>query len=154
MKSVLGKRMLNLLAIALCPVAIGFVHWKYFFPRSAHSDFRFQLVGECLELLVLGGIFVLAYFGFANERRQGEAIPLSNGKKALGGVAIGITSIVLAWREFFPNDQFKLSAGIDALTFSLFMGLFMYIYWIQFSRESGKAFQGRRKVSRVSHLDG
>ena len=138
MKSKTGKRVLNLLAIALCPVSIGFVHWKYFFPRSAHSDFRFQLVGECLELLALGGIFVLAYFGFANERRQGEAIPLSNGKKALGGVVIGITSIVLAWREFFPNDQFKLAAGIDALMFSLFMGLFMYIFGFNFRWNQGR----------------
>ena len=138
MKSVFGKKVLNLLAIALCLVAIGFARWQYFFPLSAHSDFRFQVVGECLELLVLGGILVLAYFGFAGERRKGGTMPMSNGKKALGGVAIATTSIVLAWRDFFPNDQFKLSAGIDALMLSLFMGLFLSIFGFNFRRNQGK----------------
>ncbi len=138
MKSVFGKRVLNLLAIALCPVAIGFAHWKYFFPLSAHSDFRFQVVGECLELLVLGGIFVLAYFGFASERRQGGTMPMSNRKKALGGVVMAVVSLMLAWREFFSNDQFKLSAGIDAIMISLFMGVFMYIFGYNFHRNQGK----------------
>ena len=35
-----AKKTLNILSILAVPVAIGFMHWRYFSPLAAHSDLR------------------------------------------------------------------------------------------------------------------
>jgi hypothetical protein len=119
------KKSLELLLIIAMPTVALLIHWHYLFPRSARSDFRFQAIGESLEVLVILGTFALLYFGFTKERRKVSPVPVSDGKRALAGVAFVVMLIALGWRTFFPGDQFSLSAGIGDLIGALITGVFM-----------------------------
>jgi hypothetical protein len=123
MRSRVGSAAKNIVFVIAMPCVIALMHWRYFFPRSDHSDLQFQLTGEAIELSVIAGILARVYFGFAESRRS--QLDLSASSKILGGIAFAAISIALGWREYFTLHQFSLGAGLDNLGFSLFMGFFM-----------------------------
>jgi hypothetical protein len=133
-----AKKTVNILAILAVPLAIGFMHWRYFFPVAAHSDLQFQIVGESAESLAIVGICALIFFSFAEKRKKAGPTQVSDGLKVLAGAAFAALSITLDWREFFPNDRFDPSAGIAGLVGSLFMGLFFGIFAFAFQKQQGK----------------
>jgi hypothetical protein len=133
-----AKKTLNILSILAVPVAIGFMHWRYFFPLAAHSDLQFQIVGESVEFLAIVGICALIFFGFAEKRKKAAAGQVSDGLKVLAGTAFTALSIALDWREFFPNNRFDPSAGIGGLVGSLFIGLFFGIFAFAFQKQPGR----------------
>ena len=138
MKSRTGKRLMNLLVVALLFAAIGFVDWGHFFPVSAHSDLGFQVVGECIEVMVVLGVFSIAYFGFAKERRKNSHVQVSDGKRVVGGAVFAALMIFLNWRAFFPGDRFNFEAGFGDLIGAVFAGALMGLLVVSNKRSTQK----------------
>jgi hypothetical protein len=114
-------KVLKLLVIIALFVAIGFVDWHRFFPLSAHTDLRFQAIGESIEVLFFLGILLWA-FGFAEQRRKAASGQISDGMKALAATVFAVGSLATNWRDFFPNNLFNLSAGAGDIVGAIFMG--------------------------------
>ncbi len=132
------KKTLNILSIFAVPVLIGYMHWRYFFPLAVHPDLQFQIAGESIAFLAIVGFFAMIFFGFAEKRNGVSPGQVSDGMKVLAGAAFAAISVALDWREFFPNDRFDPSAGVDGLVGSLFMGLFFGICAFSFQKQPGK----------------
>jgi hypothetical protein len=75
----------------------------YFLPLSAHKEFLFQTVGECLEITAL---IVL------NQSASGIAfeVPVTPKSRVVIGGWIALLLLILFWRDFFPNDKFNFWA--------------------------------------------
>ncbi len=117
------KRLSFLVGVTLYFGIIGFQDRKYFFPLSAQSDLRFQLVGECLELLAMAGVCFLLFS--VSEKLRREASPQSGMEWALAGLsgaAMSLFVLFSSWRSFFPNNALDLSAGSGKVFEALFMG--------------------------------
>jgi len=110
---------------------VAYFDLSNFLPKSAHSDFRFQVVGEAIELLAVVGIFSLMGL-------LGRGVPLETRTlryALLVGMSIAALLFAMFWRDFFPNDQFSLRAGAMDFVYAPVVGLaffwFTYLGWIR-----------------------
>jgi hypothetical protein len=91
-------------------IAIAFKDHESFFPLANHSDLRFQITGECLEFIALGILFSLTGFFWKEADRSKRLHATFRLRIVLAGF-FAIFLLTEFWRDFFPNDQFNLSAG-------------------------------------------
>ena len=97
------------------PAAIAFKDSSYFLPLAGHSDLRFQAVGECIEIIALA-LLVLLLGVSVKDGGDSEPFPVTLRLRILVAAFFAIFLLTIFWRDFFPNDQFNLSAGsIDFL---------------------------------------
>jgi hypothetical protein len=98
---------------------------SYFFPVSAHTDWRFQLLGESLELLALVGLQIVARMLGKNA----EFSPLNFRSRLYVSAIVPAVLFVTCWRDFFPNDHFSLSAGRMDFLYAPAAGLAIFGLW-------------------------
>jgi hypothetical protein len=105
-----GEVARNVFGWLLPPLALMFNDWSDFFPFADHSDLRFQVIGEGLEVVAL---IVLGWQlqAFLKRRGDSEQQPMSFRSRIILAGFFAIFLLTLFWRDFFPNDQFGLSAG-------------------------------------------
>ncbi len=89
-----------------------------FFPLSSHSDLRFQIIGESVEILALMGIFALAPQWF----RQAEETSASGTHRTrlaiFTGAIFAAFLFVSFWRDYFPNDTFNFGEALKDVGYS------------------------------------
>lgn len=91
-------------------VALVLKDWESLSPRSPHADFRFQVIGEFLEVLALGLLGRLLRH-FVKEGDDPQIRFSTFRPRVIFAGAFAILLFILCWRDFFPNDRFNLSAG-------------------------------------------
>lgn len=83
---------------------------SYLFPLQSHSDLKFRVIGECIELLALAGIlFLMPALMRLGGVSQSTSLTFRS-RLAMGGWLASLM-FVLFWRDFFPNDHLSLVAG-------------------------------------------
>ena len=112
----------GLLFGTLALAAIANVDRSNFFPRSGHTDFRFQAVGESLELLAMIGIVILVRVAAVGEDPKNLTFRM----RLLMGASIAALSFAMFWRDFFPNDRFSLQAGAMDFFYAPVAGLAIF----------------------------
>jgi len=112
----------NLLGLA----ALANKDWSYFFPLSAHTDLRFQVVGESLALLALAGIVILMRVTGSGEGARSSTLTFR--WRVLSGAFFVVLLFVMFWRDFFPNDSFSLRAGAMDFLYAPAAGLAIFAF--------------------------
>ena len=107
--------------VAWC-VALVIKNLGYFFLTSAQTDMQFRVVGDIFQVILLIAILLATYRALRAEKAAQTWSRASIRKRILVGVAVGIVSISLDWKHFFPNGQVEFRAGLDDLAFGLFLG--------------------------------
>src|SRR5258708_7600072 len=128
MSSIWKRKIPFRVVVVLVPSAIALMDWRYFFPLSAHPDFRFQIVGEFLELLVVASIIVLLRVRYPNATKKLATAPSSIDGAITAGGAFAAVTFIFEWRRFFPNDQFQPAGLYEAVLSSLLRGLLFGLF--------------------------
>lgn len=105
-----GKVARNVFGWLLPLLALANLDRSHFFPLADHSDVRFQVIGEGLEILAL--VFALFLLRASVEEGSGSQPSFVTFRSRI--LISGFFAIFLLatyWRDFFPNDQFNFSAG-------------------------------------------
>jgi hypothetical protein len=110
------------LRAVLCLAALANLDRSYFFPLSAHTDLRFQAVGESLELLALIGILITVRVAAVGEDPKNPTFRM----RLLMGAFVVLLLFVMFWRDFFPNDRFSLQAGAMDFFYAPLAGLAIF----------------------------
>jgi hypothetical protein len=121
------KKAKGLLVAVLALGYFAYKDWSHFFPLSAHSDLRFQVVGEFLALLALAGVFMMPV-----AESRGDAWPSTLTLRwwVLTGTSFSLFLFVMYWRCYFPNDSFSLQAGAMDFPYARAVGL--AVFWFTF----------------------
>jgi hypothetical protein len=122
-------------------VLFGFLFLRdrhYFIPFAAHSDLRFQIVGESVEILTLLVSFTACFVAFSWGKDQARPRQGSSGLDFVSGAFFAGWFLAVGWRSFFPNNQFEFSAGADELVGDLFAGFAIGFFGNAFDKKSGK----------------
>jgi hypothetical protein len=93
-----------------------------FLPLADHSNLRFQLIGECVEIIVLASLFLLLG-GFLKQGDDSERLPMTLHTRIVLAAFIAIFLLTGFWRDFFPNGTFSLSAGAVDFVYAPLAGL-------------------------------
>jgi hypothetical protein len=94
----------------LALIALAYKDHEYFLPWANHSDLRFQTIGECLEIIALVTLFLLPrVLGIEGDKFKPSSLTFRLRILLAGFFAVFL--LAMYWRDFFPNDQFHLSAG-------------------------------------------
>jgi hypothetical protein len=145
-KPMAKKQAIIFLLVVIYLGTIVFDDWRYFFPFPVHSDFRFQIIGESIEILALIGIVVSMYFAFAKTRSEIESAQESYLPEVRAGAIFAMMLIVLHWRDFFPHNSLEFSAGFDRLTSSLVGGALFVIFGFAFGNMPRKRVDEDKKT--------
>ena len=121
-------------AVLLLVVVICFADWEYFFPLSAHQDLQFQVIGDCVELLILSLILLLGYSlhnssTWNAQRGAGRVIVLA--------LLFAVSVLTTDWRQIFPGDHFDSKPLLTRLLRALLTGLVSGIF-IEFFRPNSE----------------
>jgi hypothetical protein len=108
---------------------------EHFFPLSAHSDLKFQIVGESLELLALVGIGVLPRLLLPRDTETPDAESPVTPPGAFVGAIVAAFLLSIFWRDYFPNDKFNSG---ELLGYSLFAGVVILLFSLIPPSKKGK----------------
>ena len=109
---------------------MAFLLWNDLFPLSAHSDLRFQVVGEALELFTFIATFGWLHLAVAKSRKRAISDKASYAANIESAIASMLIFAVMDWRKFFPADHLQFSAGLNTFIFALLAGAFLGFYGV------------------------
>ena len=115
-----------------------FMDREHFFPLSAHSDLKFQIVGESLELLALVGIGVLPRLLLPLDTETPDAESPVTPPGLFVGAIVSAVLLSIFWRDYFPNDRFNPGELLKDLGYSLLAGVIILLISMIPSVKKGK----------------
>jgi len=118
--------------------ALAFKDWESFFPLSAHSDLKFQIVGESVELLVLVGINSLGRLSLPPEAETPGAASPATPRGVFIGAIVALFLLSTYWRDYFPNDRFSSGELLKDLGYSLLAGVVVLLFSLIPPAKKGK----------------
>ncbi|MFC5865419.1 hypothetical protein ACFPT7_24150 [Acidicapsa dinghuensis] len=125
MNSFWHKRIPFRYAVLFLIVVFCFADLGYFFPLSAHQDLPFQVIGECVALLILSLILLLGY-----SLQKSSTWNAQRGVVRVIGVALvfAVSLLTADWRQSFSGDHFDSAQLFTRLLRALLTGIFTSIF--------------------------
>ena len=137
MKLRFSKPLQGLIVILGVAAFMGWMDWKFFFPLSSHDDFRFQLIGEFVEWIVVYAIVGMSFLGGQRHRANSSNVIDARTASTMG-IALAILNLAMSWRSFFPGDHYQFSAGVKDLAGAIAMGTLFGLFSIGASPKKAK----------------
>lgn len=138
MFSEIVKKIPAWLSTMLVFATLAFKDWENFFPLSSHSDLKFQIVGESLEVLALVGVFSLARLVFPQNKEISASASSATGRPIFAGAIFAAFLFVTYWRDSFPNDTFKFGETLKDVGYSLVAGVVVALFALIATARQGK----------------
>ena len=121
-----------ILAFLMPAYAGAILYWDrgYFLPLGTHSDWRFQITGEVVELLVLVALWAVS--AILGRRRSTGAGTRKGDEAVIFGACMAVFQLAFRWRSMFVNGHFSGFETQPLVTESLLEGSFsgaFYFLW-------------------------
>jgi hypothetical protein len=116
------------LSIVFIFAAIAFKDSDNFFPLTSHSDLKFQIAGESLEILTFVGISVLARQFSRQEIEVSESRSLAKAPQIFTGAIVASILFVSFWRDYFPGGTYKFEEAFRDVGYSLIAGVVIALF--------------------------
>jgi hypothetical protein len=139
-----GKAARNVFWSLLVLLSIANMDSSHFFPLAGHSDLQFQVIGEGLEILALVLVSLLIRM-FVKEGGDSEPFSATFRLRILLAGFFAIILLTIFWRDFFPNNQFALSAGSRDFLYAPLGGLGIIVISYVLGAKQGKPNQEEEK---------